>query len=173
MSGNSSRDCTAFELPTPQRHTVPHAITYCMDVPVKQRHDPPMRLDLTDAELATAATTCRAPGARRARSLPAGSCPGARLGSGRDVPCALSCAPARGRGSVSRERVFTGLYARLHLSSSQIMAARSGYAEVNVLASPFTKSWNSNPGAIVVPSNAYRPPPKSLDPCHTPAGTTC
>jgi len=31
-----------------------------MDVPVKQRHDPPMRLDLTDAELATVATACRA-----------------------------------------------------------------------------------------------------------------
>jgi hypothetical protein len=37
-----------------------HAITDCMDATVKQRDDTPMPLDLTDAELATAATACRA-----------------------------------------------------------------------------------------------------------------
>jgi hypothetical protein len=49
----------AFELCTPAALYSRHAITYCMDATVKQRDDRPMPLDLTDAELATAATACR------------------------------------------------------------------------------------------------------------------
>ena len=42
-------------------HTGAHATTYRMDATVKRRHDRRrMPLDLTDAELATAATACRA-----------------------------------------------------------------------------------------------------------------
>ena len=35
-------------------------MTYCIDATVKQGHDRRAPLDLTDAELATAATACRA-----------------------------------------------------------------------------------------------------------------
>jgi hypothetical protein len=49
-----------FAVENPEGHPVPSAGRYCMDSRARRRDDRHMPLDLSDAELATAATACRA-----------------------------------------------------------------------------------------------------------------